>query len=232
MNPQLVSVIIPCHNQGIYLQDALDSVLRQTYKNIEIIIVNDGSDDDFTLLKLQEVKDLGLKVIDVSVYNPSIARNIGIENCMGEYIVPLDADDILHEEFIEKSLAILLNNNRLGAVSSWTMLFGAKDALQKYKSGGVENYIYYTNSTITAIFSKKTWTNVGGYDPSMIEGAEDWDFWLGVTSKGLDIEIIEESLFFYRIKNQSRNVEAALKFDEIKRRLTQKHEQVFKQYFE
>jgi glycosyltransferase involved in cell wall biosynthesis len=231
MNTQLVSVIIPCHNQGIYLQDALDSILRQTHQNIEIIIINDGSDDNFTRHKLQEVKTLGLKVIDVSVYNPSITRNIGIENCLGEYIVPLDADDILDERFIEKSLAILLNNSNLGAVSSWTMLFGVNDSLQKYKSGGVENYIYYTNATITAIFSKKTWKEVGGYDPSMIEGAEDWDFWLGVTSRGLEIEIIEEPLFFYRIKKQSRNVEAALKFEGIKRRLTQKYEQVFKQFF-
>jgi glycosyltransferase involved in cell wall biosynthesis len=231
MSNPLVSVIIPCHNQGIYLQDALDSVLRQTHQNIEIVIVNDGSDDNFTLHKLQEVRELGLKIIDVAVYNPSTTRNIGIENCRGEYIVPLDADDIIDDGFIEKSLSILLNNNRLGAVSSWTMLFGAKDSLQKYKSGGVENYIYYTNATITATFSKKTWKAVGGYDPSMIDGAEDWDFWLGVTSRGLDIEIIEEPLFFYRIKNQSRNVDAALKFEEIKKKLTQKHEHVFKHYF-
>jgi Glycosyl transferase family 2 len=231
MNNPLISVIIPCHNQGIYLQDALDSVFQQTYKNLEIIIVNDGSDDDFTLQKLQEVRALGLKIIDVAVYNPSVTRNIGIENCTGEYIVPLDADDILDKVFIEKSLSILLNNNKLGAVSSWTMLFGARDSLQKYKSGGIENYIYYTNATITALFSKKTWKAVGGYDSAMIYGAEDWDFWLGVTSRGLGIEIIEEPLFFYRIKKQSRNIDASLKFEGIKRKLTQKHEAVFGQYF-
>jgi glycosyltransferase involved in cell wall biosynthesis len=231
MKNPLVSVIIPCHNQGIYLQDALDSVFQQTYQNLEIIIINDGSDDDFTLQKLQEMRALKLKIIDVAVYNPSIIRNIGIENCTGEYIVPLDADDILDKNFVEKSLAILLNNNKLGAVSSWTMLFGERDNLQKYKSGGIENYIYYTNATITALFSKKTWEAVGGYDPAMIDGAEDWDFWLGVTSKGWDIEIIQEPLFFYRIKKQSRNIDAGQKFEGIKKKLTQKHEAVFGQYF-
>ena len=231
MKTNLVSVIIPCHNQGIYLKDALDSVYRQTHQNIEIIIVNDASEDDFTLNKLQELKAEGLKIIDIDVRNPSIARNIGVENCSGNFFVPLDADDILHEQFIEKSLDKILSNSQLAAVSSWTMCFGTEDFLLKYKSGGIENYIYHTNCTVTALIHKKVWQEVNGYDLNMAEGMEDWDFWLSVTSRGWLVEIIQEPLFFYRIKRNSRQTEATLKAEIIREKINIKHEMFLKSYF-
>ena len=231
MNTNLVSVIIPCHNQGIYLQDALDSVYRQTHQNTEIIIVNDASDDDFTLKKLQELKAKGLKIIDVNVRNPSITRNIGIKNCLGNFFIPLDADDILHEQFVEKSLDKIIHNSQLAAVSSWTMCFGTEDFLLKYKSGGIENYIYHTNCTVTALIRKKVWQEVNGYDFNMTEGMEDWDFWLSVTSRGWLIEIIQEPLFFYRIKKNSRQTEATKQAEIIKEKINVKHSGVFKRFF-
>lgn len=231
MNDNLISVIIPCHNQGIFLQDTLDSVYCQTHRNIEIIIVDDASDDNFTINKLHGLKSKGLKIINAEVYNPSITRNIGIENCKGDFYVPLDADDLLHEQFIEKCLHKILNNKCLGAVSSWTMCFGKEDSLLKYKSGGIENYLYHTNCTVTALVKKSVWSEVKGYDSDMTEGMEDWDFWLSITSKNYLIEIIQEPLFFYRIKNLSRQTEAITKSEIIKKKINTKHKILMNRYF-
>ncbi len=97
----LVSVIIPCFNQGRFLQSAIDSVLRQTYAHIEIIVVNDGSTDNTS-----EVCAAYPQVKYVSIPNAgvSVARNIGVAHSRGNYLVFLDADDLLYENAIELNL--------------------------------------------------------------------------------------------------------------------------------
>jgi glycosyltransferase involved in cell wall biosynthesis len=91
-NPR-ISVVIPCYNHGIYIQDAIDSVEASSCKNYEIIIVNDGSTDAFTTKKIGELIKRGYHVINHPNQGLARARNNSIAAAVGEYIMPLDADN-------------------------------------------------------------------------------------------------------------------------------------------
>ena len=106
----LVSVIIPVYNVSPYLREALDSVIYQTYRNLEIIIVDDGSTDDSGLVCDKYKGDPRVKVIHQENRGLSGARNTGIDLMMGDFVVFLDSDDAFHPEMIGRMLKLLMRN--------------------------------------------------------------------------------------------------------------------------
>ena len=118
INPK-VSIIIPVYNAEKYLSRCLDSILKQTYSNIEIILVDDGSEDKSSYLcDRYAILDRRIKAYHKSNEGVSIARNYGIENCNGEYIVFVDSDDYLISECIETLVKLVRNEEEsvLGCV--------------------------------------------------------------------------------------------------------------------
>ena len=108
----LVSIIIPCYNCSNYINETLISVFNQTYKNIEIICVNDGSTDNtLEILNLYKQENKNLKIINKKNEGVSVARNYGIDSSLGEYICFCDSDDLLHPEFISKLVEGTKNND-------------------------------------------------------------------------------------------------------------------------
>ncbi|MFN3692324.1 MAG: glycosyltransferase family 2 protein, partial [Fervidobacterium sp.] len=95
MTKPLVSVIIPAYNVEGYIEKTIESVLNQTYRNLEIIVVNDGSTDKTREIAYNILKNSGVnfKIIDQTNQGVSVARNVGIENASGDYIKFLDGDD-------------------------------------------------------------------------------------------------------------------------------------------
>ena len=121
----LVSVIIPCFNQGCFINDAVKSVLNSSYQNIEIIIVNDGSTDFLTNEVLKGFNDERIKVINQTNQGVCAARNNGINEANGEFILPLDADDKIAPLYIEKAVKVLHENPKIGIVYCDAESFGA-----------------------------------------------------------------------------------------------------------
>ena len=111
-----VSIIIPCYNYGQYIDEAVDSVLAQTFQDFEIIIVNDGSTDEFTNKKLENYNKPKTTVYFTKNQGVSAARNYAIEKSSGEYILPLDADDKIHSDYIKEAVDVLEANNEIGIV--------------------------------------------------------------------------------------------------------------------
>ena len=107
-----VSIIIPVYNGSNYVNLAIDSALRQTYKNIEIIVVNDGSKDN-TLKILKQYGDK-IKLIDKENGGVSTALNLGIKNMTGDYFSWLSHDDLYYPEKIEREVNYLIENNLVG----------------------------------------------------------------------------------------------------------------------
>ena len=112
MEKELISIVVPIYNVELYLKRCIESIQRQTYSNIEIILVNDGSTDESGNICEEYAKaDKRIKVIHKKNSGPSESRNIGIDTATGIYIAFIDADDFIHEEFVEKLHTLAKKNH-------------------------------------------------------------------------------------------------------------------------
>jgi len=207
VNPR-VSIVVPCYNYAQYLDEALQSILDQTYVDWECIVVNDGSTDNTAAVAHKWVtKDARFVYVYKENGGVSSARNLGIEKAKGEFIVTLDADDKYGSTFIEKALVIVQENRGVGFVSSWGSYFTESKQLQVFKSKATSTADFLFHNGInrgSLLFRKECWEKVGGYDGDPRNGYEDWDFYLGVCKLGWKVHIIEDYLFFYRQNKGSR----------------------------
>ncbi len=198
-----VSVVIPCYNQGQYVDEAVGSVLCQTYQDFEIIIVNDGSTDAVTNSLLSNYQKPKTRVIQIDNEGLASARNSGIKKAEGEYILPLDADDKIGKEYLEEAVNVLDGNPRIGIVYCEAEFFGGASGKWELPEYSIEEMLIDNIIFCSGLFRKKHWDEVGGYDPEMIYGWEDYDFWLSLIQMGAAVYRIPKVLFFYRILDDS-----------------------------
>lgn len=111
MERELVSVIIPCYNNALYLRQCIDSVLGQTYRNIEIIVVDDGSDDNTSEVIVDYITDNKISYYKLEHGGVSKARNVAIELAQGKYIVFIDGDDWVEKDHVETLVNGIGNND-------------------------------------------------------------------------------------------------------------------------
>jgi len=227
-----VSVIIPCFNQGQYIDDAVNSILKQTYQDFEIIIVNDGSTEDLTINKLKIYDQPKTRVIHTPNLGLSAARNNGIKIGRGEYILVLDADDSFEPTFLDKAVSHLDKHPEIGVVTCGIHSFGEEEWTSFPTGGDVTAFFFKSNSCGNALFRKKCWEDAGGYDEHMKEGYEDWNFWLAVTKKGWKVYSIPELLFNYRTSKTSMVKESYKKNAELIRQLVSNHKEIFQEHIE
>ncbi|MDD1443350.1 glycosyltransferase family 2 protein [Dolichospermum sp. ST_sed3] len=218
-----VSVIIPCYNMGQFLDEAVDSVLNQTFQNLEIIIINDGSTDEITIDKLENYIKPKTKVIHTPNQGVSLARNIGIQEAIGEYILPLDADDKIHPEYIYEAINILDNFKEIGIVYCDAAFFYEKNEIWEIPEFSLEKILADNLINCCAFFRKEDFLRTSGYNSNMKYGLEDWDFWLSLLELDLKVYKIPKILFYYRIKNSSRNIDLTNDEDN----LTFSHQQIY-----
>jgi glycosyltransferase involved in cell wall biosynthesis len=204
MNPK-VSVIIPCYNHGKFVRDALQSVLKSTVIDVcEIIIVNDGSTEPFTIQVMLELEQEGYKVINQQNQGLGKTRNNGIQLAKGKYILPLDADNTISPDFIEKAVSVLDTDRSKSIVYTDREFFGQKQGIDHVGSFDIKRMIYMNYIDACAIYRKEVWEIVGGYDEKMpVQGWEDWDFWLMAAEKDYRFHYVPEVLFQYRILEDS-----------------------------
>lgn len=202
-----VSIIMPCYNDGIFISESINSVLNQTYKNIELIIINDGSTEEYTNKILSENKWEKTIIIHSCNLGPSAARNLAIEKCTGEYILPLDADDLISPTYIEKAVNIMKKNKKIGIVYCKADLFGERTGIWDLPDYSLKKMLVNNIVFVTAIFRKDDWKKVGGFNTNMKYGMEDYDFWISILEIEKEIYQIPEVLFHYRIKQESRTTE-------------------------
>ena len=198
-----VSIVIPCYNAGEWIEEAVDSILAQTYKNYEIIIVNDGSTDLLTKEKLRKYEHSSSQVIHQENKGLAGARNTGIRKAKGKYILALDADDMLMPTFLEKAVSVMENSPRVGVVACWRKMFGEMSDLVILPRTVKQWSILISNDiAASSLFRKVCWEEVGGYDESL-KVFEDWEFWIRVFTLGWQRYAIQEALFRYRVRSDS-----------------------------
>ncbi|NEN84310.1 glycosyltransferase [Paenibacillus elgii] len=224
----LVSVVIPCFNYGNYIKETIDSVLSSYYNNIEIIVVNDGSTDQDTIEVLQQLElNTKLKIIHQDNKGLPAARNTGIRESLGEYILPLDADDLIQPSFITKGVWLLEKESTIGFVYSLVQLFGEVNELWITESFDPDILLHHNYIPATALYRKKMWEQIGGYDESMTIGYEDWEFWIRSFSFGWKGRRINEALFLYRKHGVSMLSDSRLRHNEIVSYIKEKHTNLY-----
>jgi len=222
-NP-MVSVVMPCYNDGRYIQESVASVKAQTYPNVELIIIDDGSDDSDTIATLNVLaKEANVQVLHAAHVGPSAARNAAIREARGKYILPLDADDTIDPTYIEKAVNILESHKDTGVAYCEADLFGAQSGKWDLPTYSFESMLFDNIVFVTALFSKADWEKVGGFNENMKAGMEDYDFWLSILGEGKKIEQIPEVLFHYRIKDSSRTTQ----FQQDPSRIKETYHQLF-----
>jgi glycosyltransferase involved in cell wall biosynthesis len=206
-----VSVVIPCYNQGAYLDEAVQSALQQSYADLEIIIVNDGSTDAFTIEQCNSYQDPRISTLNTDNQGLAAARNNGIAQATGTYILPLDADDRIAEKYLEDAVAVLDNEPDIGIVYCRARLFGAVDT-----DWGLP------------LYSLEEMLKNG-----MVYGWEDYDFWLSLIERNRGVKQLSGTYFFYRVSLDSmvRSKEKWQKIEMFKR-IYQRHTQFIGEHIE
>ena len=202
-----LSIIIPCYNHGQYIQEALDSInVNEISYKVEVIIVDDGSSDKATLEKLESLKQYDYTIIHQINGGPGKARNKGIEKAKGKYILPLDSDNKIKPDYINKSIP-LLENNLADIIYAAPIFFGDTSIKKRqFKIRPFDDLALVTGNCADAcaIFRKEVWIKNGGYDESMpYFGFEDWDFWISASKNKFVFHHLNEKLYYYRIIQNS-----------------------------
>jgi glycosyltransferase involved in cell wall biosynthesis len=198
-----VTVVIPCFNHGQFIDEAVDSVLAQTHPDIEIVIVDDGSDDPDTVRKLEEYRRPRTRVYRTENRGLSAARNFGISKAKGQYILPLDADDRIDSRYIAEAAAVLDRNESVGIVYCFAEFFGAQTGSWLLPPYSLEEMLVDNVIFCSALFRKADWEAVGGYDETFRSGFEDYDFWLSILELGRQVHQLPAVRFFYRVRPDS-----------------------------
>ena len=228
----IISVVIACYNQGIYLSDALNSLEKQTFQNWEGIIVNDGSTDGTEEIALEYVKkDERFKYVFQENGGVSKARNIGAAQALGTYILPLDADDKLEETYIEKALSHFTHHPETLLVYCQWGFFGEATNHSQVSYKGYAKLLVNNEIFCSSVFRKSDMLRIGGFDEDMHLGLEDWEFYIRLLDEQSIVYQIQEPLFFYRIKAISKNVTAAQNIAEVENYIYQKHIRRYSLYY-
>lgn len=217
-----VSIVIPSYGQAEYLPSAIESALSQTTR-CEVIVVDDGSTDN----SAEIAKNYPVKLIRQTNKGLPSARNTGIMNATCDYILPLDADDILEDTCVERLLQVAEATSAdivapsfksFGVENGLTILLPAP-SIEDFKRG---NHIGYC-----ALIKREALLEVGGYNPKMVFGWEDYDLWFDLLKRDKKLVTVQEPLWLYRTKEASMIHEANKHGQELKEQIMKNHPTIY-----
>jgi glycosyltransferase involved in cell wall biosynthesis len=230
---RLVSIIIPCFNDYEYIEACIDSVRNQTYSNIEIIVIDDGSDQT-TKEKLNTIRPKIDVLITQKNQGQAKARNEGIKKAKGEIICPIDSDDTIDCSFLEKTVNYLKGDVRV--VGTCLNLINEKNnKIDIFVPAGGDYKDFLFKNAISGpgvLYRKDDVLTISGYDESMKAGWEDWDFNLRLMCLGGRTHIVNEPLYNYLKRQQSTTSKANTKKNELFKFMYLKHQELYKQHFD
>lgn len=206
----VVSVVVPCYNHGQFIKGAIDSIITQSLTDWEIIVVDDGSTDAFTKKTLESLNEdydsTRISVLTQANGGVGSARNTGIEQAKGKYIVCLDADDEISPLYLEKCVAEFEKDKtgKLGIVTSWLREFGLRSDIWKPNPKEISEILETNVFNVASMFKRSAWKELGGYSENRkLQAYADWEFWLKHIEKNYTWSIVELPLFRYRIREDS-----------------------------
>jgi glycosyltransferase involved in cell wall biosynthesis/peptidoglycan/xylan/chitin deacetylase (PgdA/CDA1 family) len=228
-----VTVVIPCYNLGAYLDQAVQSVLDQTFRDFEIIIVDDGSTDHATRQLFSSYQRPRTRVLRTENRGLAEARNLGIREARGRYISCLDADDLLEPAFLGRAVDILESDPDLAFASCWLRAFGDYEFLWSPATCDFPHLLAEDTVCTAALMRKDGVLQTGGFDPRMpVPGCEDWDLAITLVERGLPGVVIPEFLFRRRIRSGSASGSSPAPADHARlmRYMVEKHAESYRKH--
>ncbi len=232
MHPD-ISIIIPCFNAGIYLEEAVRSARSAggDYSS-EIILINDGSNDPVTLAALEELSKTNIVILHQENKGPAAARNAGIQKASASLVLFLDSDNRLRPGFISQAITMLSSNVAIDIIYGKPHFFGDVLGKRDFKTGPydlqklwIENYI-----DMCSVVRKHVFAEIGLLDehPVMI-GHEDWELWLRAGIAGKQFHFLDQEVFDYRLNPNGLHVNEAInrKYLDMVRYVYGKHYEYF-----
>jgi len=220
-----IAVVIPCHDDGATLEEAVTSVLEQDVA-AEIIVVDDGSTDPATHAALDRVAAAGVQVLRQDNRGPGPARMAGIRATHAEYALPLAADDRLMPGALRRLRDELQRNP--GAVAAWGSArhFGSLDFVQRSLPTLDPWQLSYRNHLpLSALYRRDAVVRAGGWQ--LEGGYEDWDLWLTLAEAGFEGVGIPAVTGAYRVQPGRRIARSSSRHDERCERLRERHPRLY-----
>ena len=235
MQKPKVSIIIPCFNYAAFLGEALESVLAQTFRDWECIIINDGSTDPTEEVALEYCeKDRRIKYFYKENGGHSSARNFGIENSSGKYLLPLDADDKLSKDYLKKAYNKIESSQEIKIVTGQVQQFGDINKKQVMPPYDLRSYLIINYLPISSLFRRSDFDKANGFDETML-AFEDWNLFIGILKNGGKVVELPTTGLYYRKKSNSlfrRAVKDRRRIFKDLLRLYNNHADVYERYFD
>jgi glycosyltransferase involved in cell wall biosynthesis/SAM-dependent methyltransferase len=198
-----VSIIITCYNLGMFLNEALAGALAQTYPDVEVIIIDDGSTDPATITVLDKLPPHPrLRMLRTSNQGVSRARNYAISQACGTYILPLDADDRILPNYLARAVEILDLRPEVGFVGCHYRTFGIRETEYRPTAYRLPDLLVENVVPVASVYRRECWERAGGYCQE-INQMEDWDLWLSLLDLGYEAVVLPEIYFEYRVRSNS-----------------------------
>ncbi len=203
-----VSIIVPFYNLGKFLDEAIDSVVKQSFSDWEVLIIDDGSTevDSILALKKYEASKFDERINVIHTQNSGLpkARNLGISKAKGDYIICLDADDKIAKNYLRDAVKVFAESDEnLAIVNTWIQEFDNSTKLQQLPDYDELAITASNVISVAAMFRKSVWQEVNGYPIHEPRGYEDWGFWLSIVAKGYKWTTLPKAYFYYRIRENS-----------------------------
>jgi glycogen(starch) synthase len=205
--PGLLSVVIPYHNLGQYIEETLESVLSSTYRELEVLIVDDGSDDPKSIGALERVErnaPQNVKIIHTEHRGVCATRNMGASQSSGEFLAFVDGDDLVQPHFFARCIDVLRTYHNVGFVYSWVGYLGETEGC--WPSWNTELPFFLARNLVSpmVVSRRDLFLAHGKNKPDMEYNLEDYDSWLGIATQGYLGVSIPEVLAHYRVRRGSR----------------------------
>ncbi|MBQ3293315.1 glycosyltransferase family 2 protein [Candidatus Saccharibacteria bacterium] len=233
-----VGISLLAYNQGKFVDEAIESLKKQTFQDFEVFLADDGSDDGFTREKLEEVEydKITQKFLHKENIGNAKRRAQQYKIMKNEYILDMSADDVLASEFLEKTVKFLEENDEYGAVSVDIKLFDKQIedcyAEKKFDAKTMKlNYMLARNQVLGSSLMRKA-----ALDKTDLSGGftryQDWDRWISMLEAGWKIGLVPEFLFYYRQVPSSLSHSASVADEmEIREKLLKKHAKSYEKYY-
>ncbi|MGE3149117.1 MAG: glycosyltransferase family 2 protein [Pseudorhodoplanes sp.] len=225
--PPTVSVVVPCYNGGRFLDGLLACLAAQTFRDFEIVIVNDGSTDEATRRKLASLEP-AIRVVHQDNRGLPGARNTGFREARADYVLPLDCDDTIEPSFLAEAVAVLDHAlPELGFVFTHMRLTGGLVGFMP-RSFNRFDQLFLNHLPYCMLIRKAAWEKAGGYDETMRDGYEDWEFNIRLAKAGFHGAEIAKPLFVYHVSPDGMLLShSARRHGQLWRQVRERHATLF-----